>query len=224
MSYSTVMPNDMNSGYSEMQHMVGMRSILNRVPYRFEHPGRDWESSVALNALRKNGCKTVLEIGGGGSLFAPAAAWVDLDVTVLDPYNAQPEIDAQNKATGKPVKFINERLENYKTGQSFDAVLALSVIEHVDDDENFIRLMSKLVRPGGLLVITTDFHPSGKPLVDGHIRTYNEKSLLEMAKLTGFEFYGGKPDYSTMATAVFGKYSFASLVLQRPEDKKGKSK
>lgn len=41
------------------------------------------------------------------------------------------------------------------SGASFDAVLALEIIEHVSSASTFLTQVSQLVRPGGILVIST---------------------------------------------------------------------
>jgi len=40
-------------------------------------------------------------------------------------------------------------------GLTFDAVLSLEVIEHVADPRAFVASLAALVRPGGLLVVST---------------------------------------------------------------------
>jgi ubiquinone biosynthesis O-methyltransferase len=40
-------------------------------------------------------------------------------------------------------------------GASFDAVLSLEVIEHVNDPEGFVRCLAGLTRPGGAVVVST---------------------------------------------------------------------
>lgn len=40
-------------------------------------------------------------------------------------------------------------------GSEFDAIAAVEILEHVENPFNFIRQCSKLLRPGGYLVITT---------------------------------------------------------------------
>lgn len=46
---------------------------------------------------------------------------------------------------------------------SYDLVLSVSVLEHVEDDEQFIRLVSEFLRPGGLAVLTVDFAEKWRP-------------------------------------------------------------
>ena len=40
-------------------------------------------------------------------------------------------------------------------GATFDAVACLEVVEHVPDQQAFIATCSRLVRPGGLLILST---------------------------------------------------------------------
>ena len=54
---------------------------------------------------------------------------------------------------------INYRLtsssELYQNGEKFDVVLALEVVEHVTDPERFIIESAGLLRPGGMIVLST---------------------------------------------------------------------
>ena len=65
---------------------------------------------------------------------------------------------------------------------SYDLALSVSVLEHVEHDEQFVRLMSEFLRPGGLAVLTVDFKESwkpgdNKPIVDH--RLYTTKDICE---------------------------------------------
>ena len=40
-------------------------------------------------------------------------------------------------------------------GETFDMVLAMEVVEHVADSDVFLRRCAELVRPGGLMVLST---------------------------------------------------------------------
>lgn len=65
---------------------------------------------------------------------------------------------------------------------SYDLALSVSVLEHVEEDEQFVRLISEFLRPGGLAILTVDFaekwRPGGKkPEVDH--RLYTTKDICE---------------------------------------------
>lgn len=62
----------------------------------------------------------------------------------------------------------------------FDAVSAIEVIEHVEDDEQFVRNIARVLRPGGWFVMTT---PNGdwKPVPYGdHKRHYTAAQLSSL--------------------------------------------
>lgn len=62
----------------------------------------------------------------------------------------------------------------------FSAVFSTSVIEHVPDDLQFLRDMMSLTRPGGVLLLTTDFHSMGP---QNGMRFYKEDDLQRLAAL-----------------------------------------
>ncbi|KMQ50161.1 type 11 methyltransferase [Chitinispirillum alkaliphilum] len=80
----------------------------------------------------------------------------------------------------------------------FDAVSCLSVVEHGVNLTMFFREMNRIIKPGGILVLSTDYWPS--PIETGHIRAFdtdfkvfNKKTLEEMFKIAatnGFSLHG----------------------------------
>lgn len=72
---------------------------------------------------------------------------------------------------------------------SFDAVLALDVIEHVADDIALLREARRVLRPGGVLVLTVPALPwlwSAHDDVNRHYRRYTLGSLREALHSGGF--------------------------------------
>lgn len=79
---------------------------------------------------------------------------------------------------------INMDLHTYRTAhqhREFDVIFSTSVIEHVDDDKQFIADTCALLKPNGLCLITCDFKPgynNGDPLPATCVRLYTKERLM----------------------------------------------
>ncbi len=65
---------------------------------------------------------------------------------------------------------------------SCDAVLALDVLEHLDDDAAGLRETARLIKSNGLLLVTVPAFPSlwgGQDEVSHHRRRYTKRALLD---------------------------------------------
>lgn len=63
---------------------------------------------------------------------------------------------------------------------AFDGILALDIIEHLDDDKGALTALKRKLKPGGFLFLTVpafDFLWSGEDYVSEHKRRYNRKTL-----------------------------------------------
>ncbi len=72
----------------------------------------------------------------------------------------------------------------------FDAVLALDVIEHIDDDRAAVLRLGRLVRPNGYVVVSVPALPelySEFDEVQGHRRRYSPDDLAHAFDGTGLE-------------------------------------
>ena len=113
--------------------------------------GRDKKAASSLNGL------TVLDIGCGGGLVAEPLARLGAEVTGIDP--AAENIEAA-KAHAEGARLdITYRAATAEVlgakGASFDAVLLLEVVEHVPDVPQFLKRVSPLVKPGGVMILST---------------------------------------------------------------------
>lgn len=75
---------------------------------------------------------------------------------------------------------------------SFDLVLALDVLEHLDDDRAGLKEAVRLVKPGGLLLITVPALPSlwgGQDVVSEHRRRYTKRTLTRLFDDVGLVDY-----------------------------------
>lgn len=186
-----------------------------------DNPHRIWEYGMVLRALLEHDVKDVLDVGGGGSLFAPAAAWFDMRVTVVDPLDFALVTQAQAELLGgKQLSYDQRDFMDYQGEREFDAVTSISVLEHIEDDVAFFKKLASYVKLGGILGLTVDFWPDGTTKVNGHLRTYNKKRLEKLIRSVKKEFTTlGSPDYDRPQDNVcpdgVHSYTFASLVLKR---------
>lgn len=194
------------------QHYEYVKSLWH-LPSRKEHPHRQWEYAMTCRALDENDVETAVDVGGGGSLLAPILAIAGVDILQIDPADNDWLLSAQQLMTEKVLPYEKVHFENWQNDRMFDAVLCISVLEHVPDDMAMFRKLLSHARK--VVATTVDFHPSGKPVIAGHIRTYNEEMMerfIAIAAEDGFGPAGGLYDYSKPGDHVYG-YNFASLVL-----------
>lgn len=100
---------------------------------------------------------TVLDIGCGGGLVCEPLARLGARVTGLDPATENIEV-ARRHAAGQSltVTYRAGRAEDLAAESTvFDAVLCLEVVEHVPDVAAFLKICTSLVRPGGVMVLST---------------------------------------------------------------------
>lgn len=92
----------------------------------------------------------------------------------------------------------------------FDVILLFDVLEHIQDEDAFLRAIQyHLTQPGFLIVNTPagEWAYSGYDVAAGHVRRYSIRTLREAARRNGFEVtkwtYWGLPMAPTLAIRKF---------------------
>ncbi len=133
-----------NSAYADGRHLAARQSI-----YRWQRPQYDLPGLVVEELSGISG--TVLDVGCGNGKFVSRLRKdrPDLQVVGMD-------ISAGILAgVAKPVLVADAQALPFAE-DSADAVLALHMLYHVSDIEDAIKELARVLRPGGVLVASTN--------------------------------------------------------------------
>ncbi|HJZ44065.1 MAG TPA: bifunctional 2-polyprenyl-6-hydroxyphenol methylase/3-demethylubiquinol 3-O-methyltransferase UbiG, partial [Hyphomicrobiaceae bacterium] len=112
---------------------------------------------LAPSGLRPLAGLSILDVGCGGGLVSEPLARLGGRVTGLD--TAPENIEAARRhaaGQGLDIDYRVGRIEELAAeGLAFDAVVCLEVVEHVPDPAAFLKISAGLVRPGGLMLLST---------------------------------------------------------------------
>jgi len=65
---------------------------------------------------------------------------------------------------------------------SFNSVVSFQVIEHIQDDRLFLKEINRVLKPGGIALITTPNKPYSLSRNPWHVREYTAQELTNLAK------------------------------------------
>ncbi|NBC34297.1 MAG: bifunctional 2-polyprenyl-6-hydroxyphenol methylase/3-demethylubiquinol 3-O-methyltransferase UbiG [Alphaproteobacteria bacterium] len=100
---------------------------------------------------------SLVDVGCGGGLLTEPMARLGAATTGLDPSSEAIAVAARHaELLGLDIAYRNETAERVAaTGESFDVVLSLETVEHVSNPDSFLQALAHLVRPGGLVILST---------------------------------------------------------------------
>jgi len=150
-----------------------------------------WARWTVKKIIKEKGPNmSVLDVGGRKS---PYTAGLPMNLTISDiPQEEGVRKDLHLGFTNNITERLKHRsnvkavvfddMTNTKLSpESFDMVVSIEVIEHVPADDDFVENISKVLKPGGVFIVTTpngDYLPNvGNP---DHIRHYKKKELFDL--------------------------------------------
>jgi SAM-dependent methyltransferase len=144
------------------------------------------------------------DAGCGNGGFSIYAARAGNDVVAAS-FSSREQEDARRRADSLGVGGIDFRTLDLREIESqrdalgrFDQIICFETIEHVIDDERLVSSLSRMLEPGGQLLLTAPFEAhralhseerSPSPVEDGsHVRYgYSQERLRQIAQAAGLE-------------------------------------
>lgn len=139
-----------------------------------------------IRQLKLPATAAILEIGcSGGPLMQRLRAQGYLDVTGIDV--SAPAIELA-QARGVPHVSVMDGANLEFTDARFDLVIASDVLEHIKDEGRALREWTRVLRPGGQLLVFVPAHAylwSEHDVVNHHFRRYSRAGLLAALRGVG---------------------------------------
>ncbi len=136
---------------------------LQRALYESRNPTRRWLHCTRrdwiagrLTRLAADGRRAALEVGPGSGVYVPLLARLFERVTVTDVHHAYLDAARVLAADHPNVAVVQDDIRQPALpAASFDVVLCTEVIEHVVESRAALAGMRRLLRAGGVLVLST---------------------------------------------------------------------
>ncbi len=165
------------------------------------HFDRDYKGLKTYQGL------DILDVGCGGGLVCEPMARLGANVTGIDADENAIAV-ATEHAADNDLNITYQATSSdalVKTGQKFDVVLALEIIEHVDQPDLFVQSIMNLCKPNGLVIFSTlNRNPKSYALgivaaeyILGWVPkgTHNWKKFVKPSELSKMiKQHGGKPN------------------------------
>jgi ubiquinone/menaquinone biosynthesis C-methylase UbiE len=153
----------------------------------FVGPRHELREKLLLDLFRSGSPgPRVLNAGAGTGSFSLRLAENGFDVTSVDASSAAVEV-LRRRVPGEIAQADVTTLPF--ADAAFDAAVLGEVLEHVEDDRGALEEVARVLRPGGVLVVSVPADPKRFGPSDrwaGHVRRYSRQELLSACEAGGF--------------------------------------
>lgn len=201
-----------------------LRKLGVRIPSAVGYRIKSWDVLATVNFLEEHVPRDgrILDLGANTSEILPILH--RLGYTNLTGIDMAPEVRRMPYADA--IRYVEgDFMRTPFEGASFDALTSISAIEHGYDGEAHFRECSRLLRPGGHLIVSFDYWPekidtTGTLLYGMTWRIFSREEALELietARSHGFEPTGDIELDARDRVVQWGpwKYTFAWLALRK---------
>lgn len=97
----------------------------------------------------------ILDVGCGGGILCEAMAQCGADVTGIDAESMAIQAAREHaQDNGLQIEYVNSPIEDYEH-QGFDVITCMEMLEHVQNPELVLHHCKRLLKPGGILFLST---------------------------------------------------------------------
>ena len=170
---------------------------------------------LALSLIDFRGRRCV-DLGGGEGTFAEMVREKGNKVCVVD-ISQQGVLMAQRKGLDAQVVDLSQDKYPFET-DSMDAVFCLEAIEHLENPQNCLAEISRIIRPNGILIISTPNaeEPNNYP---HHLHAWTYKEFRELImkfnftieKEKGLAYFKGGGHISNRLNFLIQNYFFSNF-------------
>ncbi len=110
---------------------------------------------VALNFAIKKNAQNILDFGCGSGILSYSLATMGKNVTAVDIHFGPLNLIKQKINFPTNINFIEADLLKYEMKEKqFDLIIALDVLEHIEDLKTYISEFRKILKPGGMILVS----------------------------------------------------------------------
>lgn len=132
------------------------KSLLARLSGFHHNFRRIEECSTLLRWLDPQPGERILDVGCGDGFYTEKIARRGAEATGID-IRKKALVRACNRCSHHRLRFVEMNAEELVLPENyFDKVISFCVIEHLQNDENTLRQIARLLKPGGRLFLSAD--------------------------------------------------------------------
>ena len=104
-------------------------------------------------------------------------------------------LDALRYARRHPARYVAADAARLPFDRIFDSVVSFETLEHVPDPERFVAECARVLKPGGLFIVSTPnrdlWSPrSAKPLQRHHVKEFTKREFLSVLRPFNVQLFG----------------------------------
>jgi 2-polyprenyl-6-hydroxyphenyl methylase / 3-demethylubiquinone-9 3-methyltransferase len=127
-------------------------------PIRIEYITNMIKQHFKISNGKKNFLKglNILDIGCGGGLISEPMSRLGGNVTGIDASEKNIKVaNIHSKKNKLKINYLNKSPEQLKSGEEFDVILNLEIVEHVENVNFYIKSCHNLLKKGGIMFTAT---------------------------------------------------------------------